>query len=60
MKYLHFMADNFYTKAFIELVQSNFNTEEHLFIVFKHKNEKMYMNPEKYQNIKLFTFTKNF
>ncbi len=60
MKYLHFMADNIYTKEFIELVQSNFNTEEHLFIIFNHKNMKRYVNPKKYQNIKFFTFTENF
>ncbi len=60
MKYLHFMADNLYSKGFVELVQSNFNIDEHVFIIFKHKNKKMHMNPEKYQNTKFFTFTENF
>lgn len=54
MKYLHFMVDQFYSREFIELIQSNFNIEEHQFIIIKYKNKKIYINPEKYQNIRLF------
>ncbi len=60
MKYLHFVVDQFYSKEFIELVQSNFNTEDHLFIIIKQKNEKFYINPENYLNIKVFTYYGNF
>lgn len=58
MKYLHFMLDQFYSREFIEVIQSNFNIEEHQFIIIKYKNKKMYINPEKYQNIKLLTVSR--
>jgi len=54
------MVDNLYSKGFIELVQSNFNIEEHLFIIFKHKNKKMHIDPEKFRNVKIFNFKGNF
>ena len=60
MKYLHFIIDHFYSKKFIELVQANFNIEEHLFIMIKQTREKLYINPEKYLNIKVFTYYGNF
>ncbi|MEE9379538.1 MAG: TDP-N-acetylfucosamine:lipid II N-acetylfucosaminyltransferase [Candidatus Lokiarchaeia archaeon] len=59
MKYLHLMMDNFYSKKFIELIQIYFNTEEHQFIILRHGNEKKYINPDKYQNIKLGILSRN-
>ncbi len=60
MKFLHFIVDQFYSKEFIELVQSNFKTEEHLFIIIKQRKKEFYINPEKYLNIKVFTYHGNF
>lgn len=58
MKYLHIITrDQFYSKKFIELIQSHFNTEEHQFIIMKKLNEKIHINPEKYPNIKSFTIS---
>jgi len=59
MKYLHFMADQFYSGEFIEAIQSNFNIKEHQFIIINYKNKKIHINPEKYQNINFFTFSSN-
>jgi len=59
MKYLHFMGDQFYSGEFIEEIQSNFNIKEHQFIIINYKNNKIHLNPEKYQNIKFFTFSGN-
>ena len=59
MKYLHFMGDQFYSGEFIEKIQSNFNVLEHQFIIFNYKNKKLHLNPEKYQNVKFFTFSGN-
>ncbi|KKN19950.1 hypothetical protein LCGC14_0940580 [marine sediment metagenome] len=54
MKYLHFMMDQFYSREFIKLIQSNFKIEEHQFFIVKKKNKKMYINPKNYQNVKIF------
>jgi len=59
MKYLHFMGDQFYAREFIDEIQSKFNVEEHQFIIINYKNKKPHMDPEKYQNIKYFTFSGN-
>jgi len=47
------MMDQFYSREFIEIIQSNFNSQEHQFIIMKKKNKKMYINPEKYQNVSI-------
>ncbi|MHA1755322.1 MAG: TDP-N-acetylfucosamine:lipid II N-acetylfucosaminyltransferase [Promethearchaeota archaeon] len=51
MKYLHFMGDHFYSKKFIDIIQSCFDLNEHLFIIIRKKNAKKYINPEEYQNV---------
>ena len=58
MKYLHFMMDQFYSREFIEQIQSNFKIEEHQFIIVKKKNKKKYLNPENYQNVKVITISR--
>ncbi|KKN58106.1 hypothetical protein LCGC14_0555390 [marine sediment metagenome] len=58
MKYLHFMMDQFYSREFIELIQSNFDIGEHQFILIKKKHKKSYTHPEKYPNIKIFTISR--
>ncbi len=60
MKYLHFLVDQFYSKEFIERIHSDFNIEDHLFIVIKEKNKKMQIDPGKFRNIKIFNFKGNF
>ncbi len=60
MKYLHFLVDQFYSKEFIELVNSHFNAEEHLFIVIKEENKKKHIESENFRNIKIFNFKGNF
>ncbi|MHA1987705.1 MAG: TDP-N-acetylfucosamine:lipid II N-acetylfucosaminyltransferase [Promethearchaeota archaeon] len=59
MKYLHFMGDQFYSREFIDEIQSKFNIEEHHFIIINYKNKKPHINPEEYQNIKSLTFSGN-
>lgn len=52
------MMDQFYSREFIEEIQSNFKTEEHQFILVKKKNKKMYINPGNYKNVKTFTVSR--
>jgi len=54
------MMDQFYSKEFIELIHSHFNIEEHLFIIIKEKNKKIHIDPEKFRNVKIFTYVKFF
>ena len=58
MKYLHFMMDQFYSREFIEEIQSYFNIREHQFVIMKKKKKNMYINPEEYQNIRRFTISR--
>ena len=60
MKYLHFLVDQFFSKEFIELINSHFNNEEHLFIIIKKKSKKGHIDPEKFHNIKIYNFKGNF
>ncbi|NVM17293.1 MAG: hypothetical protein HWN80_06220 [Candidatus Lokiarchaeota archaeon] len=58
MKYLHFMMDQFYSREFIEQIQSSFKIEEHYFIIVKKKNRKNYIISENYQNIEVITISR--
>jgi len=54
------MEDQFISGKFLKEIQSDFNEEEHQFIIFNYKNIKLHIDPEKYQNIEFFTFSGNF
>ena len=63
MNYLHFITDELPTlvlETFIEQIQSKFNIDEHLFVILKQKNKNINISPEKYRNIKVFTFKGNY
>ena len=53
MKYLHFMMDQFYSKEFIELVQANFDSDDHYFIIFKYKTKKSHINPQEFHHLEV-------
>ncbi|MFW9867516.1 MAG: TDP-N-acetylfucosamine:lipid II N-acetylfucosaminyltransferase [Candidatus Thorarchaeota archaeon] len=57
MKYLHFMVGQFYSREFIEEIQSNFKVNDHHFIIINYENKTLNLDPEKYQNVKSFTFS---
>jgi len=50
--------DHFYSRKFIEEIQSSFNIEEHYFIILQKKNHKSYINLEKHQNITIFKISR--
>jgi hypothetical protein len=53
MKYLHIISsDQFYSKEFIDLIESNLDINDHQFIIFRKKNKK-YIKSEDYKNIKI-------
>jgi hypothetical protein len=49
---LHLMIDNIYTKKFIEVVNRNFDLNEHTFIIFVYDKIK-YVDPDAYKNIRV-------
>ena len=58
IKYLHFMPDHFYTTKFIDIIQSKFNPQEHSFVIIRKKDKRNYINPYNYQNVKIFTVSR--
>ena len=59
MKYLHFITkDQFYSKEFIDVIHSKFKIDEHKFIIINEKNKNHHIKPEEYQNIKIFTVSR--
>ena len=52
------MMDQFPLRNFIETIQSKFNPQEHQFIIIKKKHKKNYINPKNYQNVELYTITR--
>lgn len=56
--HLHLMFDSFYSKAFIEFVNENFNSAEHIYLVFTWKDKLEHVEPEKYFNIKIIDMSK--
>lgn len=60
MKYLHIITlDQFYSKEFIDLIDSNLNINDHQFIIFR-KNNKKYIKSEDYQKIKIINLPHSF
>ncbi len=50
------MTDQFYSRESIEIIQSNFNSQEHQFIIVKKKNKKRYMIQKIIRTLKFLQF----
>lgn len=53
---IHIMPDNFYSQYFIEFINKNFNTSQHLFFIIKKANKLQYVHREHYSNIVVFDY----
>ncbi|MED4730241.1 TDP-N-acetylfucosamine:lipid II N-acetylfucosaminyltransferase [Aneurinibacillus migulanus] len=56
--YLHLMFDNFYSKTFIEFINENFNSSEHVYLIFTWKEKLEHINTAEYSNIKIVDLSK--